>query len=175
MRPASSDAGGGSHGKRSATAVAMPPASVADPEQGEDGAPAHPALSLDESSLSSSTRNRERALHPLCTRTPPLTANERETTMGLGVGIFLAAVGAVLAFAVTDTVSGVNIHTVGWILLIVGIIGIVLSMIFWSSWAGPGYFGTPPPHDVRRRGPRRLPATRPSERLLHDGAASGRP
>ena len=59
--------------------------------------------------------------------------------MGLGVGIFLAAVGAVLAFAVTNNVSGVNIHTVGWILLIVGILGIVLSMIFWSSWAGPGY------------------------------------
>jgi hypothetical protein len=60
--------------------------------------------------------------------------------MGLGVGIFLAAVGAVLAFAVNTNVSGVNIHTIGWILLIVGIIGIVLSMIFWSTWAGPGYF-----------------------------------
>jgi hypothetical protein len=61
--------------------------------------------------------------------------------MGLGVGIFLAAVGAVLAFAVNTSVSGVNIHTVGWILLIIGIVGIVLSMIFWSSWAGPGYWG----------------------------------
>ena len=60
--------------------------------------------------------------------------------MGLGVGILLAAVGAVLAFAVTKNVNGVNIHTVGWILLIVGIIGVALSMIFWSSWAGPGYF-----------------------------------
>jgi hypothetical protein len=60
--------------------------------------------------------------------------------MGLGVGILLAAVGAVLAFAVDATVSGVNIHAVGWILLIVGIVGILLSMIFWSSWAGPGYF-----------------------------------
>ena len=60
--------------------------------------------------------------------------------MGLGVGIFLAAIGAVLAFAVNTDVSGVNIHTIGWILLIVGIIGVVLSMIFWSSWAGPGYF-----------------------------------
>jgi hypothetical protein len=59
--------------------------------------------------------------------------------MGLGVGIVLAAVGAVLAFAVSATVSGVNIHAVGWILLIVGIAGILLSMIFWSSW-GPGYF-----------------------------------
>ena len=60
--------------------------------------------------------------------------------MGLGVGIFLAALGAVLAFAVSADVSGVDIHTIGWILLIVGIIGIVLSMIFWSSWAGPGHF-----------------------------------
>ena len=61
--------------------------------------------------------------------------------MGLGIGIVLAAVGAVLAFAVSATVSGVNVHAVGWILLIVGIVGILLSMIFWSSWAGPGYFG----------------------------------
>ena len=60
--------------------------------------------------------------------------------MGLGVGIFLTAVGAVLAFAVSATTSGINIHTVGWILMIVGIVGVVLSMIFWSSWAGPGYF-----------------------------------
>jgi Domain of unknown function (DUF6458) len=60
--------------------------------------------------------------------------------MGLGVGIFLTALGAILAFAVSANVSGVNIHTVGWILMIVGIAGVVLSMIFWSSWAGPGYF-----------------------------------
>lgn len=62
--------------------------------------------------------------------------------MGLGVGILLAAAGAVLAFAVDANVSGVNIHAVGWILLIVGIVGILLSMIFWSSWAGPGYFSS---------------------------------
>ena len=60
--------------------------------------------------------------------------------MGLGVGIFLTAVGAILAFAVSATTSGINIHTVGWILMIVGIAGIVLSMIFWSSWYGPGYW-----------------------------------
>ena len=76
--------------------------------------------------------------------------------MGLGVGLILAAVGAVLAFAVNATVSGVDIHTIGWILLIVGLVGFVLSMIFWSTWAGPGYFtrrrtyiddgpGAPPP------------------------------
>jgi hypothetical protein len=61
--------------------------------------------------------------------------------MGLGVSILLIAAGAILAFAVNTTVSGVDIHTIGWILLIVGIVGAVLSMIFWSSWAGPGYWG----------------------------------
>ena len=60
--------------------------------------------------------------------------------MGIGIGLLLAAAGAVLAFAVNKQVSGVNIHAVGWILLIVGIFGVALSMIFWSSWAGPGYW-----------------------------------
>ena len=74
--------------------------------------------------------------------------------MGLGVGIFLTALGAILAFAVSADVSGVNIHTVGWILMVVGAVGVLLSLIFWSSWAGPGYFtgrrrayDGPPPDD----------------------------
>jgi len=58
--------------------------------------------------------------------------------MGLGVGIFLTAIGAILAFAVNTSVSGIEIKTIGWILMAVGIAGIVLSMIFWSSWGGPG-------------------------------------
>ena len=57
--------------------------------------------------------------------------------MGLGVGIFLTALGAILAFAVDAKVSGLDINTIGWILMIAGIAGIVLSMIFWSSWGGP--------------------------------------
>lgn len=62
--------------------------------------------------------------------------------MGLGVGIFLVAVGAILAFAVNlnTAAQGVNLHTVGLILLGVGALGILLSMVFWSSWGGPGYF-----------------------------------
>jgi hypothetical protein len=58
--------------------------------------------------------------------------------MGLGVGIFLTALGAVLAFAVNTSVSGIEIKTIGWIMSVVGIAGIVLSMIFLSSWGGPG-------------------------------------
>lgn len=60
--------------------------------------------------------------------------------MGFGVSLVLTAVGAVLAWAVNASSSAVNIHTVGIILLIVGIVGMVVSCIFWSSWAGPGYF-----------------------------------
>ena len=60
--------------------------------------------------------------------------------MGLGVSIFLIAVGAVLAFAVNATGSVVDIQTVGWILMGVGAMGALLSMIFWSTWAGPGYW-----------------------------------
>lgn len=65
--------------------------------------------------------------------------------MGLGVSLLLIAAGAILAFATSAEVSGVDVQTIGWILLIVGIVGAVLSMIFWSSWAGPGYWS-------RRRG-----------------------
>jgi hypothetical protein len=36
-------------------------------------------------------------------------------------------------------VSGIDINTIGVILMVVGILGLVLSMIFWSSWGGPGY------------------------------------
>ena len=56
--------------------------------------------------------------------------------MGIGVSILLIAVGAILAFAVSFTTQGVDIHTVGVILLIVGAIGALLSMVFWSSWGG---------------------------------------
>ena len=58
--------------------------------------------------------------------------------MGIGVSLVLIAVGAVLAFAVSVTGHGFNIHAIGIILLVVGAIGVVLSMIFWSSWGGVG-------------------------------------
>jgi Na+/proline symporter len=58
--------------------------------------------------------------------------------MGIGVALILIAVGAILAFAVNAEVSGLEIQTIGWILLAVGIIGALLSMMFWSSWGGWG-------------------------------------
>jgi uncharacterized protein DUF6458 len=58
--------------------------------------------------------------------------------MGVGVSLILISAGAILTWAVDATVSGLDIHTVGVILLVVGIVGLVLSMIFWSSWGGFG-------------------------------------
>ncbi len=61
--------------------------------------------------------------------------------MGTGVSLLLIAAGAILTWAVDATVSGLNIHIVGVILLVVGIIGLVLSLVFWSSWGGVGAGG----------------------------------
>lgn len=67
--------------------------------------------------------------------------------MGISVSLILIAAGAILTWAVDATVSGVSIHAVGVILLIVGIIGLAISLVFWSSWGG---FGGGPA-DGRRR------------------------
>ena len=58
--------------------------------------------------------------------------------MGISVSLILIAVGAVLTWAVTATTSGIDLDVVGVILMIVGAAGLILSMIFWSSWGGFG-------------------------------------
>lgn len=58
--------------------------------------------------------------------------------MGISGSLILIAVGAVLRFAITADVQGVNLDTIGIILMIVGAIGIVLSLVFWGSWGGFG-------------------------------------
>jgi protein-S-isoprenylcysteine O-methyltransferase Ste14 len=55
--------------------------------------------------------------------------------MGIGTSIFLIALGAILRFAVTATVSGIQISTVGTILLVVGIIGLLISLLYTTIWA----------------------------------------
>ncbi|MPZ97940.1 MAG: hypothetical protein GEU80_01170 [Dehalococcoidia bacterium] len=55
--------------------------------------------------------------------------------MALGSSLFLIAVGAILAFAVTATVQGVDVTAVGVILMIVGGLGLLLSLLFWASFA----------------------------------------
>lgn len=73
--------------------------------------------------------------------------------MALGTSLLLIAVGAILRFAVKVSARGFNLHTIGLILIVVGIIGLVLSLLWMTAWrdrhpAGPRYGdpdGTVPP------------------------------
>lgn len=58
--------------------------------------------------------------------------------MGISASLVLTAAGAVLTWGVNATVSGLNIDTIGVILMVVGIVGFVVSLFFWSSWGGFG-------------------------------------
>ena len=55
--------------------------------------------------------------------------------MGIGTSLFLIAVGAILTFAVDADVSGIEIATVGIILMIVGVIGLLISLLYWATGA----------------------------------------
>jgi hypothetical protein len=70
--------------------------------------------------------------------------------MAIGISLVLIAAGAILRYAVTEAVSGVALPTVGLILMIVGIVGLVFSLIELMLWAprrrrvverGGGYAG----------------------------------
>jgi hypothetical protein len=55
--------------------------------------------------------------------------------MPTGTSIFLIAVGAILRYAVTTTVSGISLSTVGLILMIVGIVGLIFSLLYLFAWS----------------------------------------
>jgi hypothetical protein len=67
-----------------------------------------------------------------------------------GTSLMLIAIGAVLAFAVSYQVAGMNIQTIGAILIIVGGIGLAVSLITLAGYApwGAGRGGTAPPTNV---------------------------
>lgn len=52
--------------------------------------------------------------------------------MGIGAGVVLIAIGAILAFAVDFDVSGVDISVIGWILMVAGAIGLILVVAVWG-------------------------------------------
>ena len=58
--------------------------------------------------------------------------------MGIGASVFLIAIGAILAFAVNLTVSGLDLSTIGVILMVVGAIGLVVTMLAFGGggWGG---------------------------------------
>jgi hypothetical protein len=55
--------------------------------------------------------------------------------VGIGTSIFLIAIGAILRYAVTGSVEGVNLDVVGLILMIVGVAGLVLTFLWMTIWA----------------------------------------
>ncbi|HEY2429857.1 MAG TPA: DUF6458 family protein [Acidimicrobiales bacterium] len=80
--------------------------------------------------------------------------------MDFGVSIFLIAVGAILTWAVTVTTSGVDIHTIGVILMLAGILGLLTSLVWYgmstsrgaarTTWYAPRYRRTVDPYTETR-------------------------
>ena len=58
--------------------------------------------------------------------------------MGLGVSLLLIAVGAILVWGLQSDVAGISEDAIGVILMVVGGAGLILSLMFWSSWGGMG-------------------------------------
>ena len=58
--------------------------------------------------------------------------------MGVGLSLILIAAGAILVWGVSATVAGLDVNAIGVILMVVGIVGLILSLVFWSTWGGFG-------------------------------------
>jgi uncharacterized membrane protein YedE/YeeE len=71
--------------------------------------------------------------------------------MTFGTSLVLIAVGAILRYAVTASVSGVDLQVVGLVLMIVGIVGMVLSLLWLGVWAGRRREAPPVEREVRDR------------------------
>jgi hypothetical protein len=54
--------------------------------------------------------------------------------MALGTALFLIAVGAILRYAVSDSLEGIDLPTIGLILMIVGVVGMVISFFMMTMW-----------------------------------------
>jgi hypothetical protein len=70
--------------------------------------------------------------------TTAATSIDKEHIVGIGVSVFLMAVGAVMTFALEADADGINLDTVGIILMVVGALGLLVSLLFWrdaAPWA----------------------------------------
>jgi hypothetical protein len=61
--------------------------------------------------------------------------------MATGLSLFFLAVGAILTFAIDTTVNGVDLDTIGVILMVIGLLGMLFSLVLWDNWS---------PRSVRR-------------------------
>jgi hypothetical protein len=78
-------------------------------------------------------RNPAREAHPNRPLSFTPAGHGDDSAMGIGTSLFLIAVGAILYFAVNATVSGLEIATIGLILMIIGVVGLVISLVFLNS------------------------------------------
>jgi hypothetical protein len=58
--------------------------------------------------------------------------------MATGVSLFFLAVGAILTFAIDTNVSGIDVDTIGVILMVIGLLGMLFSLVLWDSWTPRG-------------------------------------
>jgi uncharacterized protein DUF6458 len=70
--------------------------------------------------------------------------------MTIGAGLFLIALGAILRFGVTVSTPGFSVHTIGDILMIVGVLGVVLWLVVWAPWGRSrrSAYREAPPYEV---------------------------
>lgn len=62
--------------------------------------------------------------------------------MGIPFSLIVIAAGAILTWGVTSEPSGLNLDAIGVVLMVVGVVGLVLTLLFWRSWWGPGYWSS---------------------------------
>ncbi|HET9769572.1 MAG TPA: DUF6458 family protein [Acidimicrobiia bacterium] len=55
--------------------------------------------------------------------------------MATGLSLFFLAVGAILTFAIDTTVNGVDLDTIGVILMVIGLLGMLFSLVLWDNWS----------------------------------------
>ena len=79
--------------------------------------------------------------------------------MGIGVGVFLLALGAILAFAVHVQIAGLDLQVVGWVLMAAGAVGLALFFYLWNRRRAPVV--------VAQQAPARLPVA--PQPLVNEG------
>ena len=59
--------------------------------------------------------------------------------MATGISLFFLAIGAILTFAIETSVEGVDLDTIGVILMVIGLLGMLFSLVLWDSWSPRPY------------------------------------